>query len=71
MEVHSSELNIVFKYSVWVIDSLLIKSANSAAEVIYSTECDTRVVIIRGYLRGWKEVVVADFRVLSSLGSLR
>jgi hypothetical protein len=31
----------------------------------------TRVVIIHGYLRGWKEVVVADFKVLSSLGSLR
>jgi predicted nucleic acid-binding protein len=69
--LHSSALNIVFKYSVWVIDCLLIKSAISAAEVIYSTDCDTRVVIIRGYLRGWKEVVVADFRVLSSLGSLR
>jgi hypothetical protein len=70
MGLHSSALNVVFKYSVWVIDSVVIRGDVSAAEVIYSTECDTRVVIIRGYLRGWKEVVVADFRVLSGLGSL-
>jgi len=48
-----------------------MKGAIGAAEVIYSTECDTRVVIICEYLRGWKKVVVADFRLLSNLGSLR
>jgi len=64
-------LSIVFKYSVWVIDSVVMKGAIGAAEVIYSTECDTRVVIICEYLRGWKKVVVADFRLLSNLGSLR
>jgi len=48
-------MTIVFKYSVWVIDSVVIKGAIGAAEVIYSTECDTRVVIICGYLRGWEK----------------
>jgi hypothetical protein len=44
--LHSSALNVVFKYSVWVIDSVVIRGDVSAAEVIFSTECDTRVVVI-------------------------
>jgi len=31
---HSSVLNIVSKYSVWVIDSVVMKGAIGAAEVI-------------------------------------
>jgi hypothetical protein len=77
MGLHNSALNVVFKYSICVIDSVVIRGDVSAAEVIYIyiyiyiyvALNVTRVVIIRGYLRGWKEVVVADFRVLSSLGS--
>lgn len=69
--LHSSALNIISKYSIWAIDSVVMKGAVWAAEVIYSTECDPRVAIICGYLRSWKEVAVADFRVLFSLGSLR